>query len=217
MVYSAEIRWFFKSLTEVSVIENWFKAQQKYFSEQWDRTDIYLWQPDLEKHSVKIREGKVEVKVLSKDRGVVIIDPANSGISNNWVKYSFELKETDTENNALLKQFSQPTDKPDKSIWVRVDKERLLVKYALHAPNDSLSLIPENEWPDEGCGVELTRIKINQQEYYTFGLEAFSKTQCEEMNLEKVLSQLIPEININGLHYLQSHSYPSFLANLHKV
>ncbi|PSR54286.1 hypothetical protein AHMF7605_12525 [Adhaeribacter arboris] len=217
MVYSSEIRWFFNALAEVSTIEKWFNAQQKFFSGQWGRADIYLRQADLRTHSVKIREGKVEVKVLLQDRGVVTIPSTNSGLGNDWVKYSFELKETDAENKALLEQFSQPLAETKENLWVRVEKERLLVKYSLNEANDTLSVTSEDAWPDEGCGVELTKIKVNQQEYYTFGLEAFSKTQREKQNLDQVLNYILPEINVTSLQSNQSDSYPGFLANLYKV
>ncbi|QMU26825.1 hypothetical protein [Adhaeribacter radiodurans] len=214
MVYSSEIRWFFNSLSEVSPVQKWFNTQQKFFSGQWDRADIYLWQPDLKTHSVKIREGKIEVKILLIDRGVVTINHKSSGIGNDWVKYSFELKESDAENKALLEQFSQTTVETNESLWVRVDKERLLVKFSLDELNDTLSITPEDFWPNEGCGVELTKIKVNQQEYYTFGLEAFSKTKQEKRNLDRVLNHVFTEIQLNNLRSDQSHSYPVFLANL---
>ncbi len=213
MFYSAETRWFFKTPTEVATIENWFNGHHQFFTDQWSRSDIYLWQPGLNNHSVKIREGKVEVKILLADRGVVQLDTANSGIVNDWIKYSFELKETDKENEVLLRKFNQP-DVVKENRWLRVDKERLLIKFSLDQHQNTISQIPESTWPDEGCAVELTKIKVNQQEYCTFGLEAFSKNRHEKRNLEQVLKQVIPEIHVTNLHHRLSHSYPSFLADI---
>ncbi|MDQ4141861.1 MAG: hypothetical protein M3142_15240, partial [Bacteroidota bacterium] len=142
------------------------------------------------------------------------IGSGSSGISNDWVKYSFELNESDAENKTLLEQFSQQSEEIEENLWVRVDKERLLVKYSLDEPNNFPFITTEDAWPNEGCGVELTKIKVKQQEYYTFGLEAFSKTQREKQNLNRILNHLLTEINVKNLHSNQSHSYPVFLANI---
>lgn len=215
MVYSAEIRWFFEAKSEVVAIEKWFNTQHQFFTGKWGRADIYLWQAGLRSHSVKIREGKLEVKILQADRGAIAVGATNSGNSNDWVKYSFGLKETDEENQALLRQFSQSTTAAKEILWLRVEKERLLIKFSLDPPENNLTVIPEEAWPAEGCSVELTKIKINRREYYTFGLEAFSKTQHEKQNLERVLNQIIPALNVTNLHHHLSHSYPSFLATLY--
>lgn len=217
MVYSAEMRWFFKNRSDIELIEAWFNAHELFFADKWDRGDIYLWQPDLNKLSFKIREGKVEAKILLADRGVLPLTFINSGIANDWVKYSFGLQESDEENQNLLQQFSEQQWDTNKQLWVRVDKERLLIKFSVDPEKNSLEQVPENTWPPEGCGVELTRIRINQQSYYTFGLEAFSKSRQEPRNLEVTLQQIIPELKITNLHPNQSHSYPGFLAKLYSA
>ena len=214
MVYSAEVRWFFGNKTDVAVIEAWFNTHQQFFANKWSRADIYLWQPDLHTHSVKIREGKVEVKVLLQDRGVVSLPDENTGIANDWVKYSFELKENEEENTALLQQFNGSAPQHKEYNWLKVDKERLLVKFALHYDPESITTVAADAWPHEGCGVELTRIKINHQEYFTFGLEAFSKTRQEYKNLEQVVNHIMPQLKGINLNFQQSHAYPEFLASL---
>ncbi|RDC63834.1 hypothetical protein [Adhaeribacter pallidiroseus] len=213
MVYSAEIRWFFKNRTETESIEHWFNAHQQFFTDKWDRADIYLWQPGLSKIGVKIREGKVEVKILLAERGVVPLMNANSGLANDWVKYSFGLLESDAENLNLLQQFSEQPLNSNEQLWVRVDKERLLIKMGIN-PDNSLKQVAANSWPEEGCGVELTRIRVHRQIFYTFGLEAFSKTQQEHRNLELTLQHTLPALAVNNLHHQQSNSYPGFLQDL---
>ena len=214
MVYSAEIRWFFKNKFEVELIEKWFNSQSQVFADKWDRADIYLWQPGLDKVGIKIREGKVEVKVLLADRGEVPFSNHNAGLVNDWVKYSFGLQESDAENQNLLHQFSAGKLNTDKPLWVRVDKERLLLKFSVNPADKSVQRVPENTWPPEGCGVELTRIKVNQQTFYTFGLEAFSNTQLERCNLEVTLERIMPDMPVSGLRRQQSYSYPGFLQEL---
>ncbi len=215
MVYSAEMRWFFKNRAETELMEAWFNSQGLFWADKWDRADIYLWQPDLPKLSVKIREGKIEVKTLLADRGVVPLANGNSGVHNDWVKYSFELHESDEENQNLLQQFSAEITKAKQQIWVRVDKERLLVKFSVDPEKNIWNKVPENTWPQEGCGVELTRIKVNNNTYYTFGLEAFSKTRQEPRNLEITLDHVIPDMQVSNLHHPQSHAYPGFLQELY--
>lgn len=213
MVYSSEIRWFFETLAEAGKIETWFNQNGQFLVGKWQRADIYLWQDGLKNHSLKIREGKVEVKILQENRGGVELILANSGNINNWVKYSFALNESDEENKTLLQRFSGATAHKDLN-WIKVDKERLLLKYAVDYKNNTITKIESNAWPEEGCGVELTKIEVNGQVYYTFGLEAFSKNNRENQNLNKVLTQILEEINIYHLQKNASHSYPGFLASL---
>lgn len=217
MVYSAEVRWFFDSLSRAEGLENWFKANGLHFAGQWDRADIYLQQKDLMTHSVKIREGKLEVKVMQEAGTVLTLANGNAGVTNSWVKYSFELKESDTENQALLQAVSKSPEKEESNTWLRIDKERLLLKYAIDTANQSFKKIPAAEWPDEGCGVELTKIKVNQQkEYYTFGFEAFSKSRQESRNLALIVTQLFHEVPISGLNTPLSQAYPAFLATINQ-
>jgi hypothetical protein len=215
MVYSAEMRWFFKNRAEIKLIEKWFNTQGLFLANKWDRADIYLWQPGLNKLNVKIREGKIEVKILLADRGVTAFANHNTGLANDWVKYSFGLQESDEENEKLLQQFSEQPGEVQKQIWVRVDKERLLIKFSVDPVNNSWNKVPENTWPEEGCGVELTRIRVHDKTYYSFGLEAFSKTRQEPRNLEITLQHIIPEIQVIYLNHHHSNSYPGFLQELY--
>ncbi len=217
MVYSAEMRWFFKNQAETELIEKWFNKQNLFLADKWDRADIYLWQPGLNKLGVKIREGRVEVKILLADRGILPMINNNSGKANDWVKYSFELRESDEENQALLQQFSSEDLNTQKQLWVRVDKERLLLKYSIDLEKSKLERVPENNWPQEGCGVELTRIKVNQQTYYTFGFEAFSKSRQEPRNLQVTLQQIIQDLQVRTLHHQHSYAYPDFLHDLYSA
>jgi len=215
MVYSAEVRWFFKNQTEFAVIEKWFNARNLYFAGNWERADIYLQQPGLHNLGVKIREGKVEVKVLLADRGVLPLPNGQSGLVNDWGKYSFGLQESDEENKNLLQQFSREQLGTGMELWVRVDKERLWQKFSVNLAEESITPVAQDSWPAEGCGVELTKIKVNQQTFYTFGLEAFSKSRQEPANLELVLNKIIPEMPGASLRNSQSNSYPGFLEKLY--
>lgn len=215
MVYSAEIRWFFVAEAEVAILQEWFKSYKQFFTGNWSRADYYLWQPNIKTTGVKLREGKLEIKILLAGQKELPIGSINSGITNNWVKYSFNLPDSDEESNKLLAQFSsQPVSTRD-DCWVRVDKERLLVKFSLE--NSELKNIAPDAWPDEGCGLELTKIKVNQKTYYTFGLEAFSKTRLQEHVLHRVINEIMPAIKVTNLQVPHSQAYPEFLASLYPV
>ena len=214
MVYSSEIRWFFHNQSEVSEIENWFNRQGQSFTGNWQRADIYLWQNNLKSHSVKIREGKVEVKILQSDRGEANLPGSNTGKINDWVKYSFDLNKSDEENKNLIQALGGSVTHDQDANWIKVDKERLLLKYAVNYQEDQITQVTTDAWPEEGCGVELTRIEVNKQAYFTFGLEAFSKNRRESENLEKVLFYMLEDLSVQRLETTNSFSYPDFLASL---
>ena len=75
------------------------------------------------------------------------------------------------------------------------------------------SIAEGNAFPDEACGIELTRIKINNSVYYSFGLEAVSKSgQKLDENFSGCCNFIFDQISVTGLTLESSLSYPEFLA-----
>jgi hypothetical protein len=217
---SKETRWFLSN-EQVQPIKDWFLglSQPKHFNvdEIYPRQDYYLIMPRVENLSIKIREPKkdastgkiktaLEVKRLLSENEPLKLRNDNNGYSNKWQKLSFELAE---RNNDLLS--INPLLSFSSDNWLRIDKDRILAKY--DAEHNTIA--GENGYPDEACGIELTKVKLNNSVYYSFGLEAFSKSGNKlDRNFARCCNYIFDQINITGLALESSLSYPEFLATI---
>ena len=219
-VISRETRWFLPG-DRVPSIAAWFQglpgSPRLGNSPKFPRQDYYLRMPGVENIGIKIRDPKkdkdsgrikslLEVKRLITEKEPVTFQNNNHGYSGKWQKLSYEL--TETGNDLLLINSSIPSS--DKS-WVRADKDRVLVKY--DAKN---KLIVEGSSDiKEGCGIELTKIKINTSINFSFGLEAFSESGKKlDQNFYECSKLVFDQIGLTGLALDYSFSYPEFLVQM---
>lgn len=137
MQYSAEIRWFTNKPAEEK-LTNWFNANGKHFRDQPVRSDIYLLIKDLKTHGIKMREGNLEIKILRHDWGELSLPGQNIGNANLWCKYSFSLKTSDNDTEEVLEAFAGPRTIGLNSDWIRIDKQRLLIKYEIDPDKSSI-------------------------------------------------------------------------------
>ena len=93
------------------------------------------------------------------------------GVIEHWAKWSV------VEQNNIL------TSIPANllSDWIAVQKLRYLKKFEISKNNGDVN--PINGFPDDGCSVELSILTINNNEVFTFGLEAFGTYRSTKDNL----------------------------------
>jgi len=215
---SKECRWFLTS-EKIQPIKVWFEGLHKPQclgdKDIYPRQDYYLVMPGVKNLGIKIREPKkdaatgkmktaLEVKRQISENEQIEMGNNNNAYTNNWQKLSYEL----TENGTDLISVNSLLPAPGSS-WLRVDKDRILAKYDA----ETKSIAEGNSFPDEGCGIELTRIKINNAAYYSFGLEAFSESgQMLDENFSGCCNFIFDQIPVTGLALESSLSYPEFLA-----
>ncbi len=230
MQISSEIRWFFTHEQEFEPIENWMASSpyNLHFpnNDKFDRQDYYLSLPELGNLSVKIREpkidkessklfGKIEVKVFAKNLGEYKVQGDFPGLMNQWVKFSFDLLpgENNLENivNSFLAKENQFPGYKD--YWLQVNKNRLLLMYDVQIKKIAVA----DEFINEGCGIELTIIKVNNQLFYSLGLEAFSVTGNDTANLFEGLNFTAKNIKGLNLATAKPASYPEFLTQIYKI
>jgi len=217
---SKEARWFL-TREKIQPIKVWFENLDKpqYLGDNdiYPRQDYYLIMPGVENLGIKIREPKkdtasgklkttFEVKRLISENEQIELGNNNKAYSNKWQKLGYEL--TEGGNDLLSVNSLSPSS---GSSWLRVDKNRILAKYDA----EHKSIAEENAYPDETCGIELTRVKIDNSVYYSFGLEAFSKSGYKrDENLSGCCSFIFDQIVLTGLTLESSLSYPEFLARM---
>jgi hypothetical protein len=215
---SNEIRWFTIPPGDQQKIERWFAnlnpPRKIADNDVYSRQDYYLLLDGVENLGIKLREPK-KVAETGKLKTALEIKRqisgsrewklnSNTGYANKWEKFSYDLAEGG--DSLLWLNAALPASDTN---WVKVDKERILAKYDA----DINSIVNENERPKEGCGVELTKIRISGKVYYSFGMEAFSESGKQiDTNFTKCAELIFNDLNLAGFKFEDSLSYPEFFA-----
>ena len=219
-VISRETRWFLPD-DKMLPVTAWFESLpgsgRLEGSQSFPRQDYYLKMPGVEDIGIKIREpkkdgdsGKIkslfELKRLISEKEPLKFANNNNGYSGKWQKLSYELSGGSSDliliNPELLSSDNN---------WIRVDKDRILIKY-----DSANQLIVEGSTNiREGCGIELVKIKIDNSVHYSFGLEAFSESGKKlDNNFYDCCDLVFHQIGLTGLALDHSFSYPGFLVKM---
>jgi hypothetical protein len=211
---SAEVRWFFEGDIPQAV-GKWFKASKLRAAAE-KRTDTYLIYPNATSCGVKFRENKFEIKVLAEDLGVKKLAANVVGAVEIWEKWSTKGKSID--------QFRQEVT-GDAAIWLAVKKKRITRKYSADGASiKEVDASGRDGFADDGCNVELTRVKIHQNTYWSIAFDSFGEGEIDSLvdNLVRTVGIVLSESECplsNPSESLgiwlsdeKSHSYPSFLA-----
>ena len=168
MFKSKEIRWF--SPTEDKRITAWFKAGKPGFEATHARTDHYLPLPGKNDMGFKLREGKIEAKFRTGTPKIGKLTNGAEGYLEDWVKWSFNVSKDDPLANDILKK--------ERYSWIGVYKERMGLKLTKDE-KDQTRFFDIMDPIDFGCQVEYTRITVQEQQWFTFGLEWFGDMYLE--------------------------------------
>ena len=218
-VISRETRWFLPG-DKILPIKAWFESlpgsARLGDSHSYPRQDYYLKMDGVEDIGIKIREpkkdghsGKIksvfEVKRLVSEKEPLKLASNNNGYSGKWQKLSYEL----SGGNDLI--LINPTLPSSDNNWIRVDKDRILVKYDA----DNKLMVEGSTNITEGCGIELAKIKIGNSVHYSFGLEAFSESGKKlDKNFFDCCDHIFDQPGLPGLAIDYSFSYPEFLVKM---
>lgn len=195
MFKSKEIRWF--NSNEDLAISAWFEENGYLFENTEARIDYYLPLKDKEDIGIKLRENNIEVKQRVSRSEKVKLVPRVKGYFEEYVKWSF----SSAEDDSLAHEITEG----DNYDWIPVKKERIGFKLT-EISNGEIKRIKIDEFPDFGCQVEYTRIKVKDDIYYTFALEWFGD---KELNIDlSILKDIIGE---NRLKASNSMGYAEFL------
>ena len=189
-----ECRWFFSKPVPVSIKQIFEDIPVE------KRTDIY-WIKVLKENlgsteqGMKLREGRLEVKQRLNE----INDPLLPGIIQKWKKTGELIPE-----NINLGQD-----------WMEIPKKRQLIKYELVK---GYLKGPVQSYPASGCNMELTTFGKPFEDHWTFGFEAYGKSQ-DLMKLLHLLYELVQEPIISSQIFStkNSKSYPEWIQSVYKI
>ncbi len=161
---TAEVRWFFEGPPPESVV-HWFDRLGG--SREAKRTDHYR-PPVDDSINVKLREGRIEEKRRLSDGSIVQLHSSSSGRVERWRKWS--MKPADAG-------FTLQTDG-----HIAVTKARRLVGFGFYG--EALGRVSDPE-RRRGCDLELTRLQIGQEHWWTICFEAFGPSDSLAATLRR--------------------------------
>jgi hypothetical protein len=198
---TAELRWFYEGAIPEDVTA-WFHRGERRPVEQLHRVDHYLWLGGLAELGIKLRQGRIEVKRRHTVHGVVHFHRQISGSVEEWHKWSF----------ALAAAHRLPGDAgTQNSAWIKVRKERQLRKYRITNERQPIA-VPDAEYPVQGCHLELTRIRVGENRWWSLGLEAFGPAGALWQYLSLVVDHILGQGLLPTLEARHSCGYPRWVA-----
>lgn len=203
MLTTAELRWFKRGPLPPEIL-NWF--QQNCLSTHpeppEEREDLYLYYAGCNYLGIKLRQGRLEIKWRNAELGIKRFGNSIEGKVEKWSKWLCE----DPTGQSF-----QPSDVIKKAEWLTVKKERQQCKYQV-LKSRVITSVPVSESIDEGCNVELTKLSINGEAWWSLAFEAFSKEDSLVEYLQAVASWVFETYNGSKLQAENSYGYPKWLS-----
>jgi hypothetical protein len=202
---SLEVRWIFPGQLDTAVA-GWFPGSQP---ETESREDDYLLDPSLGGLSVKVRAGQVlDVKMFLGSPGILDLPGRARGRMQYWRKWSFPFSPSRPDSG-----------EPDSGVlggWRRVGKQRRVIWFSLSGERvDRAPAVPGPAGLQARCAVELTELRVEQQDWWSLGLEATGPAGALRHGLEAtaalVFSQALP--GAVDLRIDDSRSYADWLRS----
>ena len=198
-----EVRWFFKGPVPPDVL-SWFHGREGQPAEPLPRVDHYLRISGGDSLGIKLREGRIEVKQRQRQLGAVCLQERVTGRVEHWRKWSFALA-SETSNLAGM---TVPA-----SGWVGIHKERMLSRYRITGDRKLIAMSAV-EYPDQGCDLEMTSVRVSGSEWWTLGFEAFGSEANLQEHLSLAAEKLIGATGPPPLPVQDSYGYPRWLQIL---
>jgi hypothetical protein len=218
-VLTMEVRWFYKE----GLLKPAFDLQ-RFRKGDWSqdqgkgrcRTDFYLSLPGVESLGMKFRgeedqsegstsrkEMKLEVKSRQREDGIIAFHNGQTGRLEHWSKSVFSTESANPQIFDLLQA--------EDEAWIVVTKERYLRKYEVLGVKEVHAVPPEKSSAD-GCRVELTKLTVHQQNWWTLCLEAFGETEGALVNNLKLSADVFfTQTGLEGFEEKDSFAYPRWL------
>ncbi|BBD57477.1 hypothetical protein NIES2109_02430 [Nostoc sp. HK-01] len=196
MLTTIELRWFYPSQIPIE-IEEWFP--QNCSPEK--REDFYLYAPQCDYLGIKLRQERLEVKWRKAELGVLRFGELIEGKAEKWGKWIC--------NDSTGESF-QPAMVFANSVWVNVQKLRRLQSYKI-LPDSSVQAVAINESIDNGCSMEITQLRIQEQTWWSLALEAVGEYTHLQENLHLMASCVFNNYRGIKLIAANSYAYPHWL------
>ncbi|MBW4613968.1 MAG: hypothetical protein KME21_11970 [Desmonostoc vinosum HA7617-LM4] len=197
-----ELRWFYPGAIPENV-QVWFEQNCLIDKKQapQEREDWYLYSPECDYLGIKLRQGRLEVKWRKAEFGTVRFGELVEGKVEKWHKWLCE----DSTGESF-----QPAMVLENSVWVNVQKVRHSQLYQV-LPDFSAQPVISNEQIDNGCSVEITELRVENQAWWSLAFEAFGEDARLLENLRLTTSRVFNTYRWSKLLAADSYAYPHWL------
>ena len=214
MLPTTEARWFHEGDLPETVLERFRSGEiTQNGGTVENRRDVYLYLTGVDSLGIKLRgisirrefdADKLEIKRRELEGSVVTFIHGVTGRLERWTKWAFNSESSDPQLSSML------TAKDEA--WMSVSKVRYLRKYAVTS-DKSVVAVPLNEWPDNGCNVEVTKlIALDRQRWWTLGFETFGEADASVVdNLMLSANHFFAETGLVIFREKDSYGYPRWL------
>jgi hypothetical protein len=205
MLKTAEMRWFYTGKVPENV-QHWFEKELPgdNLRSRDTREDVYLWIPQCEFLGVKHRESRLEIKWRQQALGKWPLSDRIVGNAEIWIKWLC----VDPESDTML-----PTNVMTQPSWIGVQKQRQQRIYT-YPPEQQVQPAPADEWLSSGGGVELTQLRVANQDWWTLGIEVFGEGRDLLDVLQAIATIVTASYPGETMTAQHSFGYPAWLAKL---
>jgi hypothetical protein len=195
MLPTVEVRWFLPGAMPEEVWA-WFQEGRLVSAEPL-RVDHYLRVPGSDAAGIKLREGRIELKVRTSSHGAVRFSQGAEGLVEAWRKWMLPLDET---------QFAAPWYAQPARYWTAVQKERWISALAVG------TLPPRRAANQATPGMlELARVRALGDTWWTLGFEVSGMQAEAKAFLLESAQRVLEEAGAPRLGLEASWSYPRWL------
>lgn len=202
MFPTGEVRWFYRDQIPPEV-EAWFQQGAGRVERHPWREDHYLRLPDSDALGVKLREGRLEVKLRVQEHGVVRLHEHVSGRVEHWRKWSFQL----AAQRSALSLIAVPA-----ASWIPVRKERILRTYQVTSEGRTVPVVTPQAL-HQACEAELTQVRVVGQDWWTLAFEAFGDESALQERLIRVARRVFATGEPPRLDAPASRGYAAWLRH----
>jgi hypothetical protein len=169
-------------------------------------TDVYLRNRD-DNLGLKLREGRLEIKWRRNFNRFVGAGGRVQGQAEDWSKWVW----TDTSANTA-RQIEDSIRHDSQTPWIEVAKERLQIKHAFVGSRFSAATLDDHV--EQGCTIELTKVGVHDQWWWTVALDVFGQRGEAAIILHQRAETLFTDYPGPDLRLENSYSYPQWLSSI---
>ena len=198
-----EIRWFYNHTFDE--ILDWWNGKNLPSNDEGDRSDYYVFIPNVDYVGIKNREGRLEVKWRIPNSQKKFETSKLEGLIEEWVKWSW----SDSKPQVNDELFNFLSEYP-KGPMIKILKRRRSRKFNLIS-NAEFEPVKWVALTESGLSMELTEITNGGSKWWSVGFETLGNKITQELFQTKIkeMSNKIPV----KLKLENSFGYPKWISS----
>jgi hypothetical protein len=201
-----EIRWFCND--NLDEVKDWWSSIDLPYNDEGERSDYYIFIPNVDFMGIKNREGRLEVKWRIPNSQKRLETTKFDGILEEWVKWSW----SDSKPLVNDPAFNFLSEYP-KGPMIKISKRRLSRKFKLLS-GDKFEPVEWIDLSESGFSMELTEIILEKSKWWSIGFETLGNKITPELfqiKIEEISNKIPLKLELEN-----SFGYPRWILNTFK-